>query len=388
MYTAKHAMLIRDKYPDTKVHVFYIDVRTPGKNFDEFYRRAVEEYGVDYIKGMVGKVAEKDGKLLVQGSDLISNEQVLIEADLVVLATAIEPDPSVKNLATMLTASIDTNNFLTEAHPKLRPVESPTAGVYLSGVCQGPKDIPETVAQASAAAAKVIGLLRGFRRAALQRLLAVRERMPLRRDRLYRSGSQRSWQTGSPQNREGQRGDLSGLRRVHRNVPFRRNGSERLYDKTNYGGGRCDMQIEENNKEFKPLIVAFCCNWCSYAGADLAGSSRLSYPANVKVIRVPCSCRVNPLFILRAFQRGADGVIIAGCHPGDCHYTSGNYYARRRMTLLFSMLDYLGIEKERTRVEWISAAEGAKFSATMNEFVTTIHNLGENKKLEDLRCKE
>lgn len=119
------------------MHVFYIDVRTPGKNFDEFYRRAVEEYGVDYIKGMVGKVAEKDGKLLVQGSDLIANEQVLIEADLVVLATAIEPDPDVKNLATMLTASIDTNNFLTEAHPKLRPVESPTAGVYLPASARG-----------------------------------------------------------------------------------------------------------------------------------------------------------------------------------------------------------------------------------------------------------
>ena len=159
MYTAKHAMLIREKYPDTEVHVFYIDVRTPGKNFDEFYRRAVEQYGVDYIKGMVGKVAQKGDKLLVQGSDLISNEQINIEADLVVLAAAIEPDPSAKNIATLLTASIDTNNFLTEAHPKLKPVESPTAGVFLSGVCQGPKDIPETVAQASAAAAKVIGLL-------------------------------------------------------------------------------------------------------------------------------------------------------------------------------------------------------------------------------------
>ncbi len=159
MYTAKHAMLIREKYPDTDVHVFYIDVRTPGKNFDEFYRRAVEQYGVDYIKGMVGKVAQKGDKLLVQGSDLISNEQVNIEADLVVLAAAIEPDPSAKDIATLLTASIDTNNFLTEAHPKLKPVESPTAGVFLSGVCQGPKDIPETVAQASAAAAKVIGLL-------------------------------------------------------------------------------------------------------------------------------------------------------------------------------------------------------------------------------------
>ena len=143
-----------------------------------------------------------------------------------------------------------------------------------------------------------------------------------------------------------------------------------------------------SNNEWKPRIVAFCCNWCSYAGADLAGSSRLAYPADVKIIRVPCSCRVNPLFILRAFQRGADGVIIAGCHPGDCHYTSGNYFARRRMTLLFSMLDFLGIERGRTRVEWISAAEGAKFSQTMNEFVKTITELGENKKLEDLRCKE
>lgn len=159
MYTAKHAMLVREKYPDVDVHVFYIDVRTPGKNFDEFYRRAVEEYNVDYIKGMVGKISEQNGKLLVQGSDLLANEQIVIEADMVVLATAIEPDKTAKDLATMLTASIDTNNFFTEAHPKLRPVESPTAGVYLSGVCQGPKDIPETVAQASAAAAKVIGLL-------------------------------------------------------------------------------------------------------------------------------------------------------------------------------------------------------------------------------------
>ena len=159
MYTAKHAMLIRDKYPDVQVNVFYIDVRTPGKNFDEFYRRAVEEYGVNYIKGQVGKVAEVDGHLRVQAVDLIDNRRIMLDTDLVVLAAAIEPDPSVRKLATMLTASIDTNNFLTEAHPKLRPVESPTAGIFLSGVCQGPKDIPETVSQAGAAAAKVIGLL-------------------------------------------------------------------------------------------------------------------------------------------------------------------------------------------------------------------------------------
>ena len=160
MYTAKHAMLCREKYPDTDVYVFYIDVRTPGKNFDEFYRRAVEDYGVNYIKGQVGKVMpQPNGQLLVQGVDLLDNKQILMEADMVVLATAIEPNADVRRIATMLTASIDTNNFLTEAHAKLRPVESPTAGVFLSGVCQGPKDIPETVAQAGAAAVKAIGLL-------------------------------------------------------------------------------------------------------------------------------------------------------------------------------------------------------------------------------------
>ena len=159
MYTAKHAMLCREKYPDTDVYVFYIDVRTPGKNFDEFYRRAVEEYGVHYIKGMVGKVSPEGKKLRVQASDLLDNRQLHIDADLVVLAAAIEPDRSARPLATMLTASMDTNDFFTEAHPKLRPVESPTAGVYLSGTCQGPKDIPETVSQAGAAASKVIGLL-------------------------------------------------------------------------------------------------------------------------------------------------------------------------------------------------------------------------------------
>ncbi|MDD7651462.1 MAG: CoB--CoM heterodisulfide reductase iron-sulfur subunit A family protein [Candidatus Faecousia sp.] len=159
MYTAKHAMLCREKYPDTEVYVFYIDVRTPGKGFDEFYRRAVEEYGVHYIKGQVGKVVPQDGVLKVQASDLLENRQLHIDADMVILAAAMEPDKSARPLATMLTASMDTNDFFTEAHPKLRPVESPTAGVFLSGACQGPKDIPETVAQAGAAAAKVIGLL-------------------------------------------------------------------------------------------------------------------------------------------------------------------------------------------------------------------------------------
>jgi len=140
-------------------------------------------------------------------------------------------------------------------------------------------------------------------------------------------------------------------------------------------------------QEFKPKIVAFCCNWCSYAGADLAGSSRLSYPAEINIIRVPCSCRVNPMFVLRAYEKGADGVIICGCHPGDCHYLTGNYYTRRRMGILFSLLDYIGIEKERTEIDWVSAAEGVKFATVMNQFSKKIHALGKNVRLGDLRCK-
>ena len=160
MYTAKHAILTRDHYPDTNVWVFYIDVRTPGKLFDEFYRRAVEQYGVHYIKGQVGKVTPlSDGTLDVQGSDLILNKQVHIKADMVVLAASIEADKSARPLATMLTTSMDNNDFFLEARAKLRPVESPTAGIFLAGCCQGPKDIPETVAQSSGAAAKAICLL-------------------------------------------------------------------------------------------------------------------------------------------------------------------------------------------------------------------------------------
>ena len=146
--------------------------------------------------------------------------------------------------------------------------------------------------------------------------------------------------------------------------------------------------IEKVEKEeFKPLIVAFCCNWCSYAGADLAGTSRLNYPANVKIIRVPCSCRVNTNFIIRAFQKGTDGVVIAGCHPGDCHYSTGNYYTRRRFSIFINLLEYLGIEKERFKIDWISAAEAKKFATVMNEVLENVHRLGPNKKLKDGRWK-
>jgi len=129
-------------------------------------------------------------------------------------------------------------------------------------------------------------------------------------------------------------------------------------------------------KDFEPKIIVFCCNWCSYAGADLAGTSRLKIKPNFRVIRTMCSGRVEPSFIFHAFARGADGVMIAGCHPGDCHYNSGNYKARRRVMLLKNMLPQLGIESERLRLEWISASEGIKFRSTVNGFIDEVTELG------------
>ena len=127
---------------------------------------------------------------------------------------------------------------------------------------------------------------------------------------------------------------------------------------------------------FEPRIVAFCCNWCSYAGADLAGTSRIQYAPNIRVIRVMCSGRVNPLFVLKALSIGADGVLVLGCHPGDCHYIEGNYKAMRRFPLLKKMLKQFGIDEERVRLEWVSASEGAKFAEVTNDFTQTIKNLG------------
>ena len=118
----------------------------------------------------------------------------------------------------------------------------------------------------------------------------------------------------------------------------------------------------------EPRIVGFLCNWCSYAGADMAGTSRICYPSNIRIIRVPCSGRVDPILVAKAFSMGADGVLISGCHPGDCHYVQGNYFARRRFAMLRSLLDFLGIEKERLRLEWVSSTEGQRFAQVVADF--------------------
>lgn len=133
--------------------------------------------------------------------------------------------------------------------------------------------------------------------------------------------------------------------------------------------------------EWQPKILAILCNWCSYAGADLAGVSRIQYPPNIRVVRVPCSGRVDPLFIMKSLQAGFDGVLVSGCHPGDCHYISGNYVARRRFAVLKPLLEFIGIEPDRVQFSWISAGEGERFATVVTKITEDVRKLGPSKRL-------
>ncbi len=142
-----------------------------------------------------------------------------------------------------------------------------------------------------------------------------------------------------------------------------------------------NKNAKQETKSWQPKIIAFLCNWCSYAGADLAGISRLQYPPNVRIIRVPCSGRMNPLYIIRALQHGVDGVLVSGCHPGDCHYITGNYHARRKFAMINSLLQYVGIEKGRVHFSWVSASEGGKFAEVIKQVTEDVKKLGPAKKM-------
>ncbi len=141
-------------------------------------------------------------------------------------------------------------------------------------------------------------------------------------------------------------------------------------------GCSCNAPIQ--SETFEPKIIAFLCNWCSYAGADLAGTSRLQYPPNIRVIRVPCSGRINPIYIIKSLVEGADGVMVSGCHPGDCHYLSGNLFARRRFTVLKKLLTTAGIDPNRVQFTWVSASEGGRFAQVVSEVTENVRKLGPN----------
>jgi len=144
-------------------------------------------------------------------------------------------------------------------------------------------------------------------------------------------------------------------------------------------------KTETSSETFEPKIIAFVCNWCTYAGADLAGTSRMKYSPDVRIIRLPCTGRIDTHFIIKAFEQGADGVLVSGCHPGDCHYTSGNYHARRRFTVFRELMEFLGLEMDRLQFSWVSAAEGAKWTQVVDDVVKKVKKLGPNTKYAGLK---
>jgi coenzyme F420-reducing hydrogenase delta subunit len=143
-----------------------------------------------------------------------------------------------------------------------------------------------------------------------------------------------------------------------------------------------------NPQQFEPKIVAFVCTWCTYAGADLAGTSRLQYPSNVRVVKFPCTGRIDPLFILRAFQKGADGVLVSGCHPGDCHYMAGNFHARRRFAAFRQLLDFVGVDLKRLHFSWVSAAEGGKWVEVVTDLTEAVRSMGPMPEFKALEAQE
>ncbi len=366
MNTIKDTLLLHDHYPDMKCKVFYIDIRAFGKGFEEMFMRS-KEAGVEYIRGIPGEVVEdpvtKNLILTVENTTTGRVEQH--EVEMVVLSVGMEQRADFDRLQKMLTLSTTGDGFVLESHPKLKPVDAPTRGVFYAGTVESPKGITETVIQSSAAAARASIILNAGR----VKIEALTARLDT-----------------SLCNFCGMCARVCPYHAI--TPPDRKLGIyPEIIEAACAGCGTCaaecpndaitmrhftdaqimaqiDAILEENPLE---KIVAFACNWCSYAGGDNAGTSRLQYPPSVRLIHTMCSGRVDEKFVLYAFQKGAPLVLVSGCHFADCHYINAVTWTQRRVERLWNKLERLGIRPERLQLEWISAAEGQKFAKVMRE---------------------
>ena len=388
MYTAKHTMLMHHKNHHAKIYVFYMDIRSSGKNYEAFTRKVSKEKIATYLRGRIAKVFPRGGKMVVRGADTLSASQVEIEADLVVLAAAVQPSKGITELAQKFRIGYDEHGFLMEAHPKLKPVETNTAGIFLAGACHSPKDIPESVSQASAAAAKALGLI-NYDEYLREPTIAVVDQTTC--NACFECENVCAYKAIGPLDLKDRKGNV--IKRVadinkglcqgcgacavtcrSKSIEVCGFTDKQIYAEIN---ALADLRkISDSKNDWEPVVCSFLCNWCSYAGADLAGMSRLAYPANIHIIRVPCSGKVDPAFILKAFEKGADLVSVSGCHPGDCHYSTGNYHARRKLLAFRDMMTFMGLDPRRLQISWVSAAEGAKWAAVANKITKLAHEVG------------
>ncbi len=368
MNTVKDTLLLSDHYPDIVCKVFYMDIRAFGKGFEDLYMRSKEE-GVQYIRGIPGEIREnpENRNLILSVEDRENGGIKVHEVEMVVLSVGVEPRRDSDLVQRLLTLSRTSDGFFMEAHPKLRPVDAPTKGVFFAGCAESPKDVKDSVTQALAAAAQAGSLLNAGR----VHIEAITSRINEEECTLCGMCSK-----VCPYNAITKPDRKKGILPV-------------VIDASCAGCGTCgadcpsgaitmrhftDEQLmaqvdalTEDRAALEDKIVAFACNWCSYAGGDGAGTARLQYPPSVRLIRTMCSGRVDSKFVLHAFKRGAPLVLVSGCHYSDCHYIDAVTWTQKRVDRLWDKLERLGIRPERLQLEWISAAEGQKFARVMRE---------------------
>ncbi len=381
MYTLKHVIQLKEKYKeDVEVYVFYMDMRSNFKGYEEFYSRA-REHGVNFVRGRVSRVFEdpETKNLVVHAEDMALSQPIEIKAEMVVLATAAIPKKGTDELARILSLTRGSNGFFMESHPKLKPIDAPTAGIFLAGACQGLKDIPYSVSQGHGAASRAATVL-SKPTWKIEPIVAVVDPDKCRNVKTKCGICARKCPYGAIKAEEGKPAQVT-IAMCHGCGTCVAECPTDAITQMHFTDAQIFAQIRaalETNPEDK--ILSFLCNWCSYAGADLAGTSRFEYPPTIRTIRVMCSGRVDRDFILEAFRLGAAMVLIGACHlPYDCHYISGNYKMKTRMDALAPMLQKLGLSSERFRVEYVSAAEGIKFAEVVREMTEQMHALGKNK---------
>ena len=361
MNTIKSAQYLKDNYPDTEVTVFYIDLRAYGKGFEELLMRT-RGSGVRYIRGLPGDVQEDPDTrgLMVTVENTIERRLEKHEFDMLVLAVGATPAIETETIRQMVSISKSPNGFLKEAHAKLRPVETPTKGVYIAGAAESPKDVRESVTQASAASTRASILLSKDQFAVEAITASVYEAACTKCGQCARvcPFGAISWQKKQfPQIISAA---CAGCGTCAAECKFGAIEMRHFSDQAIYA--QIDAMLEKNPQK---KIVTFACNWCSYAGADTAGVSRLQYPPNARIIRTMCSGRVNPEFVWYSFQKGAPVVLVSGCHYVDCHYIDANRSTVRRMDGLWDGLEKSDVSADRLLLEWCSAAEGVRWQTIM-----------------------